>query len=208
MRRTDIKRIIEDITPEQLNEIMDLSGLDIEKEKNRYAELERELEEKTNTLKTITAEFESLKASNADSTEWKKKFEALQAENDEKAKKAEADRMLKEKNASIESRFNSCVGEKRFAHEAIRTDYLRKFGEALESKDFEGASDKDILHALTKDDGNAWQGTKIERISGGTPRTENIKTPTKEEFKKMSYAKKLELYNTNKELYDELKKQE
>ena len=34
----------------------------------------------------------------------------------------------------------------------------------------------------------------------------NIDTITKEQFNKMSYSEKLKLYNTNKELYDELNK--
>ena len=86
MKREEIKKILEDITPEQLDAIMELSGTDIEREK--------------------------------------KKREAIEAE-------------LKE------------------------------------SKDFEGQGDNDILHALTKDDGKAFQGVTVVKLPGGTPRAES-----------------------------------
>lgn len=205
MKREEIKAIFPDATDEQLDKVMGINGSDVEKAKAKTTALEAEIKDKKEAFDTLNAEFEKLKTAGASAEDWKTKFETLQAENDEKAKKAEADRILKEKSASIENRFNVCVGEKEFAHEAIRADYLRKFSEALENKDFEGKSDKDILHALSKDDGNAWKGPVIVKLAGGTSKASLSKTPTKEEFQKMSYAQKLELYNTNKELYDELK---
>lgn len=165
MKREEIKSIFPDATDEQLKAIMDLNGGEVEKNKK----LETELKEKKTQLENLNTEFETLKAANADGAEWKSKFEALQAENEEKAKKAEADRILREKTDIINRRFETALGDKKFNHEAIREAYLRKFGDAIENADFEGKSDSEIFHELTKDDGEAFKGTTIVRLAGGRP---------------------------------------
>lgn len=165
MKREEIKSIFPDATDEQLKAIMDLNGGEVEKNKK----LEAELKGTKTQLESLNTEFETLKAANADSAEWKSKFEALQAENEEKAKKAEADRILKEKNDSVNRRFEAALGEKKFNHEAIQESYRKKFGEALESTDFEGKSDNEIFHELTKDDDKAFKGVEIVKLAGGRP---------------------------------------
>ena len=110
-----------------------------------------------------------MKTANASGEDWKAKFEALQAENIAKEKQAEADRILAEKNADIEKRFAECVGDKKFSHDAIKADYLKKFAEALESEEYKGKGDVDIFHALTKDDKNAFEGVTAVKLAGGTP---------------------------------------
>lgn len=146
---------------------------EIEKEKEKYSALEKELKEKNESLENLTTEFDALKTANADGADWKAKFEALQADNEAKAKQAEADRILKEKNESIEKRFNDCVGDRQFNHEAIRAEYLKKFGEALENKDFEGKGDSDIFKELTQNDGDAFKGVVQIPLAGGRPRSTN-----------------------------------
>lgn len=173
MKREDIKKILEDITPEQLNAIMDLNGADIEREKAKRISIEDQLKESKESFEKLTTELETLKADNANGEEWKAKFEALQSEMEAKAKQMEADRILKEKRENTEKRFNAVLGEKEFNHEAIRSDYLKKFADALESKDYEGQSDGDIFHALTKDDGNAFKGVTIVKLAGGKPAGNN-----------------------------------
>lgn len=165
MKREEIKSIFPDATDEQLKAIMDLNGGEVEKNKKLEAELKR-----TETqLESLNTEFETLKAANADGAEWKSKFEALQAENEEKAKKAEADRILKERTDSINKRFETALGDKKFNHEAIKGLYLKKFEEALENADFEGKSDSEIFHELTKDDDKAFKGVEIVKLAGGRP---------------------------------------
>ena len=96
-------------------------------------------------------------------------LQALQAENVAKEKQAEADRILAEKNADIEKRFNECVGDKKFSHDAIKASYLKKFADALESEEYKGKGDADIFHALTKDDATAFTGVTAVRLQGGRP---------------------------------------
>lgn len=167
MKREEIKSIFADATDEQLNAIMDLNGADVEKAKSKVTALEAELNEKKADFEKLNTEFEALKTSNASAEDWKAKFEALQAENVAKEKQAEADRILKEKQDNIESRFSAVMGDKKFNHEAIKADYLKRFGDAIESKEFEGKSDADIFHSLTKDDAAAFVGVNHFKLEGG-----------------------------------------
>ena len=167
MKREEIKTIFPDATDEQLKAVMDLNGADVEKVKGKVTALEAEIKEKKEAIDNLSTEFNALKESNATAEDYKAKFEALQRENDEKEKKAEADRVAKEKAERIASRFNTVVGEKKFSHDAIKESYLKKFTEALESKDFEGKSDTDILHELTKDDSAAFTGVTAVKLAGG-----------------------------------------
>ena len=169
MKREEIKAIFADATDDQLKAVMDLNGKDVEKAKAKVEALEAEVKEKKEAYETLDTEFEALKNANASGEDWKAKFEALQAENVAKEKQAEADRILKEKSENVNNRFNAVVGEKKFSHDAIRESYLKKFSEALESKDFEGQSDSDILHALTKDDSAAFAGVTAVKLAGGRP---------------------------------------
>lgn len=129
-------------------------------------------------IKTLKAEKQSLENEIAKLNETAKggedvkaELEALKAQIERDKKQAEADRIMKEKNESIEKRFNECVGDKQFNHEAIRAEYLKKFGEALENKDFEGKGDSDIFKELTQNDGSAFKGVVQIPLAGGTPRS-------------------------------------
>lgn len=169
MKREEIKAIFADATDEQVKSVMDLNGADVEKVKSKVTALEAELKEKKTDFDKLNAEFETLKSTNASGEDWKAKFEALQAENVAKEKQAEADRILKEKTENINSRFNAVLGEKKFSHNAVREAYLKKFSDAIDSKDYEGKSDADIFHALTKDDATAFTGVTAVKLAGGRP---------------------------------------
>ena len=168
MKREELKQIAE-LTDEQLDKIMAINGADVEKVKAKVTALEADLKEAKETIDKTNTEFEALKSSNAGAEEYKTKYEALVAENEAKAKQAEADRILAEKTESINKRFEAVLGDKKFNHDAIREAYLKKFGDALESKEYEGQSDADILHALTKDDATAFTGVTAVKLQGGRP---------------------------------------
>lgn len=121
MKREEIKAIFPDATDEQLKSVMDLNGSDIEKAKSKVTALEAELKEQKDSFAKLNDEFETLKTANADGAEWKTKFEALQAENEAKAKQAEADRILQEKTDNINRRYSDALGGKQFSHEAMQT---------------------------------------------------------------------------------------
>lgn len=170
MTREDIRAIFADATAEQLEAVMILNNADVEKGKGKLTALEAELKEKKTAFENLNTEFEQLKASNASAEDYKSKFEQLQAEITEKENKAKEEQAAKEKAAMIENRFNAVVGDRKFTHEAIKADYLHKFGEALDNKDFTGKSDADIFHELVKDDKNALENVQVKfNLPGGQP---------------------------------------
>ena len=158
------------IDEETAKKIFTERGKEIEADKAKYTELENKLNEKENSFNTLTQEFETLKTNNANAADWEKKFNDLSAEIAEKEKQAKLEREAKEKADMIESRFNTVVGDRKFTHEAIKADYLHKFGEALDNKDFMGKSDADIFHELIKDDKNALENVQMQlNMPGGQP---------------------------------------
>jgi hypothetical protein len=204
MKREEIKAIFPEATDEQLKSVMDLNGTDVEKAKSKVTSLENELKEKKADFEKLNTEFEALKTANASGEEWKTKYEAIVVENEAKAKQAEADRILAEKNADTEKRFNECVGDKKFSHDAIKASYLKKFADALDSEEYKGKGDAEIFHSLTKDDARAFTGVQTVRLAGGNPNGVGSKSVTREDFNKMSYKERLQIYNENQALYNEL----
>ena len=196
MKRSEVKAIFPDATDEQLKQIMDLNGDDIESAKAKTAAAEAEYEK----LKT---ELETLKSESKDAADFKAKYEQLQKDIAEKDAKAKAEAEAKEKSAKIEARFNAVIGDKKFTHEAIKAEYLKKFGEALGSDEYAEKGDADIIHALTKDDKAAFAGVTPVKLVGGAQKSMN--QIDKDEFKKMTYAEKAELYRNDPAKYEELK---
>ena len=141
---------------------------EVQKVNDKLKKTEQELTTAKQSLSDITGELQTLKDSNANAADWEKKFNDLSADIAEKEKQAKLEREAKEKADMIETRFNAVVGEKKFTHEAIKADYLHKFGEALDNKDFMGKSDADIFHELTKDDKTAFEGVTTVQLAGGT----------------------------------------
>lgn len=169
MKREEIKAIFPEASDEQLSRVLDINGADVEKVKAKVTALEADMKDKKEAFDKLNGEFEALKATNASGEDWKAKFEALKADNDAKAKQAEADRILAEKNENISNRFSAVLGEKKFSHEAIKADYLKKFTDALDLKENQGRSDADIFHELTKDDKTAFEGVTAIKLAGGNP---------------------------------------
>ena len=167
MKREEIKAIFPDITDEQLDKVMALHGAEIEKTKAKVTALETELKEKKEAFDNLNTEFETLKTSNASGEEFQKKYEALKADIDAKEKQAEADRILKEKQDGILKRFDAVMNGKEFNHDAIKAEYLKRFGEAIELDENKAKSDADIFHELTKDDASAFKGVTAVRLAGG-----------------------------------------
>lgn len=164
MKREEIEKLFPEATKEQVDKVMNLNGADVEKVKGKVTELESELNEKKTAFDTLTADFEELKTKTASADDYKTKFEALQ----ETMKQADAEREAQAKHKAIEQRFNTVIGDKKFTHEAIRKDYLEKFCNALDDKEYTGKSDADILHELTKDDAKAFDNVEHFNLPGGT----------------------------------------
>lgn len=168
MKREDVSKIFEGATEEQITSILDINSADIGKAKGDYENLKEELKASKETAETLTRELNTLKEAGASAEEWKKKFEDLSDEIEQKEAAAKAEKEKAEREAEIQSRYNAVCVDKdgkplEFAHEAIRAEYLKKFGEILSDADnaeYKGKSDAEIFHALTKDDAAAFKGVQ------------------------------------------------
>ena len=174
---------------------------EIEAEKAKRMSAEEKLTEAEKSLELVTTEMDALKKGEKNAEEIQAKLDALIAEREAEKTKAEADRIAKEKADNVLSRFNAV--KKKFKHNDIEQAYLKRFGDAIESKDFEGKSDTEIYHELTKDD-DCHEGVKAVHLAGGTPSGVGGKSVTREDFNKMSYKERLQIYNENQALYNEL----
>ena len=169
MKREDVKTIFPDATKEQIDSIMALYGAGIEQEKDKRKAVDDELASRKADFEKMKADFDALKESNASAEDYRAKYEQLQqkmADDEQKAKAAAAE---KEKAAKIAERFAAVVGEKKFAHDAIRADCLNRFTTALADEANAGKSDADIFHDLTKDDAAAFVNVTTTRLEGGKP---------------------------------------
>lgn len=170
MKREDVSKIFEGATDEQITAILNINSADIGKAKAGYEDLKKELTTAKLSLTDMTGELQTLKDSNANAEDWEKKFNGLQTEIAEKEAAAKADREKAEREAEIKSRYNAVCVDKdgkplEFAHEAIRAEYLKKFGEILSDTGnaaYKGKSDAEIFHALTKDDAAAFKGVQAK----------------------------------------------
>ena len=180
------------VEKEVAEKILAERGREIEADKAKRAKLETELKEKTESLESLTTEIDTLKTSGKNAEEIQAKLDALIAEREA------------EKTENINKRFEAVVGEKKFSHNAIKADYLKKFGEALELEENKSLSDEQVFHNLIKDDKNAFEGVTAVKLAGGTPQGVGGKSVTREDFNKMSYKERLQIYNENQALYNEL----
>lgn len=178
MKREEVSKIFEGATDEQINSILNINSADIGKAKADYENLKKELGTSKDTLKQLTDELNALKESNANAEDWKKKFDDLSAEIAEKEAAAKAEREKAEREADIKSRYDAVCVDKdgkplEFTHEAIKADYLKKFGEIIsdiDNTEYKGKSDADIFHALTKDDAAAFKGVQARvDLRGANP---------------------------------------
>lgn len=178
---------------------------EIEADKAKREKLETELKESKESLESLTTEIDTLKTSGKNAEEIQAKLDALIAEREAEKTKAEADRIMKEKLEATKSRFEKAnEGKGEWYNEPTKDFYFKKFSDALESKEYEGQSDADILHALTKDDATAFTGVTAVKLAGGRPQGVGSNSVTKEDFSKMSYKERLQIYNENQALYNEL----
>ena len=154
--------------------------------------------------KTLEDEVTRLNENANGNEDVKKELEALKAKIDADAKQAEADRISREKAESDERLFNEAVGEKKFSHDAVKSHYFNLFRQDLAKEENKGKSAVDILHNLTKDDATAFTGVTAVKLQGGKPQGVGGKSVTREDFNKMSYKERLQIYNENQALYNEL----
>lgn len=153
MKRDEVRKIIPEITDEQLNKLMDMNSTDIGKAKGDYDKIKGDLDKANEDIEKYQNKITELETAATNGEDFKKKFEELKQEiEDEKAEaKRKADEAAEE--AALSERFKTVVGENKWRDELTEKAIYSEFKNALKEEGNKGKGDKDILESLTKDKG-------------------------------------------------------
>ena len=186
-----------DFTDEQKDLVMSLYGKEITKKDKDIDTLKGEkklLEDKINTYETKIKEFNETANENA---EWKAKYEELQTSITEQTAKQKA----KEEDDILTNNINAVFGDKKFVNEFTKNAIMNEIKTALKDANNMGKSAKDLFEEITNGKDGIFENPN--QIQDMTSIDENIETAvSKDDFDKMGYKERLELKNTNPELFN------
>lgn len=193
------RKFLEDLglTKEQIDSVMAENGKDIETEKEKATATVAELEDIKNQLKEANSTITDLKKNNADN-------EALQTkvkEYEDTIKTQKAEYEAKVTNLTLDTAIEKALLKANAKHSDLLTARIDKSKLVIKESGVEGLEEQvKSLQETYKD----LFGTSI---TGRDPYNAGSasKVITKEQFNKMSYKERVELYNTNEELYNSLK---
>lgn len=170
---------------------------EVEKINDKLTKEINDHKETKKTLETTNKAFEDLKNSNASAEDWKKKYNDLVEDNKKKADEKAKEELEVQERAEFDRYFSE--NKKEWNNPFIADGYFAKYKEAKALEQNKTKTTADILLELTKDDGTAFKTTQpIVNLKGGAPLGGPI---DKAQFDKMGYLDRLNLYNSNPELY-------
>ena len=186
-----------DFTDEQKDLVMSLYGKAITKKDKDIETLKNEnknLEEKISTYETKINEFNQTANENA---EWKTKYEELQTTISEQTAKQKA----KEEDDILTKNINEVFGDKKFVNEFTKNAIMNEIKTALKDTNNMGKSAKDLFEEITNGKDGIFENPN--QIQDMPSIDENIESAvSKDDFDKMGYKERLELKNTNPELFN------
>ena len=163
--------------------------------KTRFDEVNNEKKRLENEIKDRDNQLEDLKKEIGDNEDLKQKVEQLQKDND-----------LIKRDAAIEKALTGAKAKNLTAVKALLKD--TDSAEILSDGTLKGLEDQ--IKALKKDEGTKFlfeedkppqmKGAKMGQSGDGTP-----SKITKEQFDRLSYKERVELYNSDKDTYDAMK---
>ena len=201
MKRAELEAL--GLTKEQIDEVMDKNGKDVEAAKGNLLTVTTERDNLKATVAERDKQLEGLKVSAGDAEKLKKQIEDLQAENKEKDKThAEELRRLKIENA-VTAAITAAKGKNA---KAIRALLELEKAELTEDGSVKGLTEQ--MEKLRKAEDSKFLFDSEQRILKGTKPAEASDPMeqglTKEQFQRMGYKERLELFNNDPELYNEL----
>lgn len=191
------RKFLEDLglTKEQIDSVMAENGKDIETEKEKVTATVAELEDIKNQLKEANSTITDLKKNNADN-------EALQTkvkEYEDTIKTQKADYEAKVRNLTLDSAIEKALSKAGAKHiDLLSTKIDREKLKIEEGGKVIGLDEQITSYKET------YKDLFVPKIEGRDPNNKSTsnKGMTKEQFNSLSYKERVELYNTNKELYD------
>lgn len=164
MKREDLKRIVPEITDEQIDAVLNLRSAEIEKINKDMEDLKAQIEAKEAEITDYKGTIFELEKASGDAEELNKKIQELQA--------AIADREEADKQAATEKalgdRFSSVAGECKFVNDFTKNGIYAEFKAALDADENKGKSDADIYAAITKDRSGIFENPNPISVTGGS----------------------------------------
>jgi chromosome segregation ATPase len=134
-------------TTEQIDFVMAERGKEIEKEKTKLDDLQKQLADKDASITELAEKAKNLDGTESTLKELQDKvatYEQKETERIEAEKQAQID-------AELRQRFLANVGENKFKHEDIENGRFNAFKSALADEKFKGKGDAEIFAEVTKD---------------------------------------------------------
>ena len=205
MKKEDLMKI-EGMTEELANIISQQSAEELKGyiPKTRFDEVNEAKKNAESLVKERDKQLEDVKKSTGDNEELKNQIETLQAENKAAKQKYEADIKKMQIDNAVQTALKDAGAKSVTAAMALLKDLDK--AELADDGTVKGLADQ--IQALQKSESYLFDTKNPEppKASGATPANSGSVpgTITKEQFSKMGYKEREELYNTNKELYDSL----
>lgn len=137
-------------------------------------------------------------ANNSD--DWKDKFEKLQKEIEDNKIAEQNKQAEKELTEAIESVF----GDKKFSSDYVRNGIIADMKSEIAKSENKGKGYAEIFEALTKDKEGIFANPNPPAPMTGMGNV-GVSEITKEQFNKMGYSERNQLFHDNQELYNKLK---
>ena len=173
--------------------------------KSRFDEVNNAKNTAEALVKERDAQIEEVKKSVGDNEELKKQIETLQADNKAKDDAHAAEIKKLKIDSAIETALSGAKAKNNLAVKALLKDLEN--AELGEDGTIKGLAEQ--IEALQKSDSYLFEVKESKKMKGAEPgqgADPDFKGLTKEQFNKMSYKEKVNLFNENKELYDSLSK--
>ena len=206
MKKEDLMKI-EGMTEELANIISQQSAEELKGyiPKSRFDEVNEAKKNAESLVKERDKQLEDVKKSTGDNEELKKQIEQLQENNKAVKAQYEADIKKMQIDNAVQTALKDAGAKSVTAAMALLKDLDK--AELADDGTVKGLADQ--IQALQKSESYLFDTKNPEppKASGATPANSGSNVPgtiTKEQFSKMGYKEREELYNTNKELYDSL----
>lgn len=178
MTRDEIKAIIDGVTDEQINKILDIYGRDLAKQKQASKDAQAELSKVKDQLEEKDKTIKQLEAAGGDVEKMRQELESY--------KQAEAQRQKDEENARLDAILTqtaeTALKDKQFVNDVTRAHYLGELKKAISDKANKGKTPDDLFAEMTKDAQGIFANPQDQRVTippvdkGGAP------TMTKEQI--------------------------
>lgn len=175
-----------------------LKGLDLDGEliDTIMAEYGKLVTKDKEDLQTLKSQIKDLKESSKGAEELQKKYDELTKQIEEE----NAQKKAKEEDDILTKNINEVIGEKHFVNDYTKNSIISEIKNALKDEQNKGKSAKDLFEQITK--GKEGLFTSPNQVLDMPSVSENVSGAiTKEAFDKMGYKERIELKQSNPELF-------